>query len=126
MSFLNREIECMPREELKKIQSERLCQTVRHCYENVECFRNRMNEKGLTPDDIHGIEDIHLLPFSYKKDLRDYYPYGLFAVPMQDVVRLHASSGTTGKRIVVGYTKNDLDMWDECVARMLTDRKSVV
>ena len=119
MSFLNQKIECMPREELKKIQSERLCQTVRHCYENVECFRNRMIEKGLTPDDIHGIEDIHLLPFSYKKDLRDYYPYGLFAVPMQDVVRLHASSGTTGKRIVVGYTKNDLDMWDECVARML-------
>ena len=119
MSFLNQKIECMPREELKKIQSERLCQTVRHCYENVECFRNRMKEKGLTPDDIHGIEDIHLLPFSYKKDLRDYYPYGLFAVPMQDVVRLHASSGTTGKRIVVGYTKNDLDMWDECVARML-------
>ena len=120
MSFLNREIECMPREELKKIQSERLCQTVRHCYENVECFRNRMDEKGLTPDDIHGIEDIHLLPFSYKKDLRDYYPYGLFAVPMQKVARLHASSGTTGKRIVVGYTKKDLDMWDECVARMLT------
>ena len=119
MSFLNQEIECMPRAELKKIQSERLCQTARHCYENVECFRNRMIEKGLTPDDIHGIEDIHLLPFSYKKDLRDYYPYGLFAVPMQDVVRLHASSGTTGKRIVVGYTKNDLDMWDECVARML-------
>jgi phenylacetate-CoA ligase len=120
MSFLNQEIECMPREELKKIQSERLCQTVRHCYENVECFRNRMDEKGLTPDDIHGIQDIHLLPFSYKKDLRDYYPYGLFAVPMQKVARLHASSGTTGKRIVVGYTKNDLDMWDECVARMLT------
>ena len=120
MSFLNREIECMPREELKKIQSERLCQTVRHCYENVECFRNRMDEKGLTPDDIHGIQDIHLLPFSYKKDLRDYYPYGLFAVPMQKVARLHASSGTTGKRIVVGYTKKDLDMWDECVARMLT------
>ena len=119
MSFFNQEIECMPRAELKKIQSERLCQTVRHCYENVECFRNRMIEKGLTPDDIHGIEDIHLLPFSYKKDLRDYYPYGLFAVPMQDVVRLHASSGTTGKRIVVGYTKNDLNMWDECVARML-------
>ncbi|MBO5931761.1 MAG: phenylacetate--CoA ligase [Clostridia bacterium] len=119
MSFLNRKIECMPREELKKIQSERLCQTVRHCYENVECFRNRMDEKGLTPDDIHGIEDIHLLPFSYKKDLRDYYPYGLFAVPMQKVARLHASSGTTGKRIVVGYTQNDLEMWDECVARML-------
>ena len=119
MSFLNKAIECMPREELKKLQSERLLETVRRSYENVECFRNRMDEKGLTPDDIHGIEDIHLLPFSYKKDLRDYYPYGLFAVPMQKVARLHASSGTTGKRIVVGYTKKDLDMWDECVARML-------
>ena len=119
MAFLNREIECMPREELKKLQGERLCQVVRRCYENVECFRNRMDEKGLKPEDIHGVEDMHLLPFSYKKDLRDYYPYGLFAVPMKDVVRLHASSGTTGKRIVVGYTKNDIDMWDECVARML-------
>ncbi len=120
MSFLNREIECMPREELKKLQSERLCDTVRRSYENVECFRKRMEEKGLTPDDIHGVDELRLLPFSYKKDLRDYYPYGLFAVPMGDVVRVHASSGTTGKRIVVGYTQNDLDMWDECVARMLT------
>ncbi len=120
MSFLNREIECMPRKELKKLQSERLCETVRRSYENVECFRKRMEEKGLTPDDIHGVEDLHLLPFSYKKDLRDYYPYGLFAVPMSDVVRVHASSGTTGKRIVVGYTEKDLDLWDECVARMLT------
>lgn len=120
MSFLNREIECMPREELKQIQSERLCAQVRRCYENVECFRKRMDEKGLKPEDIHGVEDLHLLPFSYKKDLRDYYPYGLFAVPMTEVVRLHASSGTTGKRIVVGYTKQDLEVWDTCVARMLT------
>ena len=120
MAFLNQEIECMPREELKKLQSERLCSEVRRCYENVECFRKRMDEKGLKPEDIHGVEDLHLLPFSYKKDLRDYYPYGLFAVPMKDVVRLHASSGTTGKRIVVGYTKEDLEVWDECVARMLT------
>ena len=119
MSFLNREIECMPREELKKLQSQRLRETVRRSYENVECFRKRMDEKGLKPEDIHGIEDIHQLPFSYKKDLRDYYPYGLFAVPMKDVVRLHASSGTTGKRIVVGYTQNDIEMWDECVARMM-------
>ena len=120
MSYRNEAIECMSREELKKLQSERLCKTVRASYENVECFRNRMDELGLTPDDIHGIEDLHRLPFSYKKDLRDYYPYGLFAVPMKDVVRLHASSGTTGKRIVVGYTRDDLSMWDECVARMLT------
>ena len=102
MSFYNREIECMPREELKKLQSERLCAQIKRCYENVECFRNRMDEVGLTPDDIKGIEDLHRVPFSYKKDLRDYYPYGLFAVPMKDVVRVHASSGTTGKRIVVG------------------------
>ncbi len=120
MSFLNREIECMPRDDLKKIQSERLCAQVRRCYENVACFRERMDEKGLKPEDIHGIEDLHRIPFSYKKDLRDYYPYGLFAVPMQEVVRLHASSGTTGKRIVVGYTEQDLRVWDECVARMLT------
>ena len=119
MNCLNKSMECMPREELKKLQGERLVDTVRHSYENVECFRNRMNELGLTPDDIHGIEDLSRLPFSYKKDLRDYYPYGLFAVPMKDVVRVHASSGTTGKRIVVGYTKEDIDMWDECVARML-------
>ncbi len=120
MNFLNEKIECMPREELKKLQGERLRQTVRHSYDNVECFRRRMDEIGLTPDDIHGVEDLHRLPFSYKKDLRDYYPYGLFAVPMQDVARVHASSGTTGKRIVVGYTQKDLEMWAECVARMLS------
>ena len=119
MSFYNREIECMPRGELKKLQSERLCAQIKRCYENVECFRNRMDEKGLKPEDIHGIEDLHKLPFSYKQDLRDYYPYGLFAEPMENIVRVHASSGTTGKRIVVGYTQNDLDLWAECVARMM-------
>ncbi|MBQ7335088.1 MAG: phenylacetate--CoA ligase [Clostridia bacterium] len=119
MGFLNREYECMPREELKKLQDERLKDTVRRSYENVECFRKRMDEKGLKPEDIRGVEDLHLLPFSYKQDLRDYYPYGLFAVPMKDVKRVHASSGTTGKRIVVGYTEEDLDMWGECVGRMM-------
>ena len=88
-------------------------------YERVECFRNRMDEAGLTPDDIHGIEDLSKLPFSYKKDLRDYYPYGLFAEPLKNIRRIHASSGTTGKRIVVGYTENDLKMWADCFARML-------
>ena len=78
-----------------------------------------MDEAGLKPEDIHGIQDLHKIPFSYKKDLRDYYPFGLFAVPMSEVVRTHASSGTTGKRIVVGYTKDDLNMWAECVARMM-------
>ena len=119
MSIRNLEIETMPREELEKIQSERLVAQVKRMYERVECFRNRMDEKGLKPDDIHGIEDLHKLPFSYKKDLRDYYPYGLFAEPLKNITRVHASSGTTGKRIVVGYTDNDLDMWADCVARML-------
>ena len=118
--FRSPEIERMPREELRKLQSERLCAQVKRMYERVECFRLRMDEKGLTPDDIHGVEDLHKLPFAYKKDLRDYYPYGLFAEPLENIVRVHASSGTTGKRIVVGYTENDLDMWSECVGRMLT------
>ena len=119
MPIRNPQIETMPRAELNKLQSERLVWQVKRMYENVECFRNRMDEKGLKPEDIHGIEDLSKLPFSYKNDLRDYYPYGLFAEPLENIVRVHASSGTTGKRIVVGYTKNDLDMWTECVARML-------
>lgn len=118
--ILNPEMECMPRDKLKELQSERLVRQVKRVYENVECFRNRMNEAGLKPSDIHGIEDLPKIPFSYKKDLRDYYPYGLFAEPMENIVRIHASSGTTGKRIVVGYTKNDLEIWAECVARMMT------
>lgn len=109
----------LSRAELKKLQSERLVKQVKRSYEKVACFRKRMDEKGLKPEDIKGIEDLSRLPFSYKNDLRDYYPYGLFAEPMENVVRVHASSGTTGKRIVVGYTENDLDMWAECIARML-------
>ena len=105
---------------LKKLQSERLVKQVKRMYENVELFRKRMDEKGLKPEDIKGVEDLYKLPFSYKQDLRDYYPYGLFAVPMNDIVRVHASSGTTGKKIVVGYTENDIKMWSDCVARMMT------
>lgn len=118
--MLDGEIEKISREELKKLQGKRLCAQVKKSYERVECFRKRMDEAGLKPEDIHGIEDLHLLPFSYKKDLRDYYPFGLFAEPMENVVRTHASSGTTGKRIVVGYTKNDLNMWADCVARVMS------
>ena len=120
MPVYNKDIECMPRDELKALQGKRLVEQVKRMYENVECFRNRMIEKRLTPDDIKGVDDLAKLPFSYKNDLRDNYPYGLFAVPMSDVVRVHASSGTTGKRIVVGYTKNDLEMWADCIARMMT------
>ena len=113
------EIETMPVEEIKKLQSECLVKQVAHVFANVPYYRHLMEEKGLTPADIHGVEDLHKLPFTCKQDLRDTYPYGLFAVPMDDVVRLHASSGTTGKQIVVGYTQHDLDIWDEIAARQL-------
>lgn len=119
MAMLNEREETLSRAELKALQSERLVWQVKRMYERVECFRKRMDEAGLVPADIHGVEDLHRLPFSYKKDLRDYYPYGLFAEPLEDIVRLHASSGTTGKRIVVGYTKHDLEIWADCFARML-------
>ena len=114
------EIECLNAEELKDMQGKLLSSQVKRMYENVVCFRGRMDEAGLKPDDIKCIEDIGKLPFSYKSDLRDYYPFGLFAVPMKNIVRTHASSGTTGKRIVVGYTAKDLDVWSDCIARMLT------
>lgn len=120
MAMWQEKEETLSREQLEKLQSERLVWQVKRMYERVECFRNRMDEAGLTPDDIHGIEDLSKLPFSYKKDLRDYYPYGLFAEPLKNIRRIHASSGTTGKRIVVGYTDHDLEMWADCFARMLT------
>ncbi len=120
MAMWQKEIETMPREELRKLQSERLAWQVKRMYENVELFRKRMDEKGLKPSDIKSVDDLSKLPFSYKQDLRDYYPYGLFAVPTHDIVRVHASSGTTGKKIVVGYTENDINNWDNCVARMMT------
>lgn len=113
------ELETMPTEQIKALQSERLNRQVAHVYANVPYYRNLMEEKGLKPEDIKGVEDLHKLPFTYKKDLRDTYPYGLFAVPLRNVVRLHASSGTTGKQIVVGYTKEDLAIWDRIIARQL-------
>lgn len=118
--YYQREVECASREEIKKIQDERLAQTVKHVYDNVPFYRAKMDEAGVKPEDIKSVDDLNRLPFSYKKDLRDTYPFGLFAVPMDDVVRLHASSGTTGKQIVVGYTQNDLDMWADCIARAYT------
>ena len=95
--YWQKEIETASREEIKAIQDERLVKTVKHVFENVEPYRKRREEAGLTPDDIKGVEDLYKLPFTVKQDLRDNYPYGLFAVPTKDVVRLHASSGTTGK-----------------------------
>ena len=109
----------MPQDELRKVQLTRLQKIVRHAYDNVEFFRNRMNENGVKPEDIKTLEDIQKLPFSKKIDLRDTYPFGLCAVPMSEVVRLHASSGTTGKPIVVAYTQDDLDVWAEVMKRGL-------
>lgn len=112
--------ECMSREEMTKLQSARLCKLVDYVYHNVEFYRKKMQAVGLIPSDIKGIEDIEKLPFTTKDDLRDTYPFGLFAVPNSEIVRIHASSGTTGKATVVGYTRRDLDVWAECVARCMT------
>ncbi len=114
------EIETASRELIRSLQSQRLVSTVKRVYDNVPFYRDKMIRTGITPEDIRSVDDLSKLPFSYKQDLRDTYPYGLFAVPLKDVVRLHASSGTTGKQIVVGYTANDMEVWDTCVARALT------
>lgn len=113
-------IESAPLHEIRALQSYRLAQTVRRVYDNVPFYRQRFKDMGLSIDDIKNVDDIVKLPFTNKQDLRDGYPYGMFAVPLDKVVRIHASSGTTGKQTVVGYTKNDLDSWSECTARALT------
>jgi len=110
----------MGRQQMRALQSERLIKLVTHVYNNVAFYRKRMDETGVKPSDIQSIDDIVKLPFTYKTDLRDNYPFGLFAVPMKDIVRVHASSGTTGKPTTVGYTKNDIENWREVVARCLT------
>ncbi|MBR6669331.1 MAG: phenylacetate--CoA ligase [Ruminococcus sp.] len=109
--------ECMSRDEMNNLQSKRLVKLVDRVYHNVEFYRKKMQELGIEPGDVHGIEDLEKLPFTTKNDLRDNYPFGLFAVPQSQIVRVHASSGTTGKATVVGYTKKDIDIWAECVAR---------
>ncbi|MCD8270217.1 MAG: phenylacetate--CoA ligase [Parabacteroides sp.] len=116
----NETIECMDREEMRKLQSIRLKRVVERVYHNTPFYRKKMQEMGITPGDIQSIEDITKLPFTVKQDLRDNYPFGLMAVPMSEIVRLHASSGTSGKPIVVGYTRKDLSIWSEVVARCLT------
>ncbi|MCF6357740.1 MAG: phenylacetate--CoA ligase [Draconibacterium sp.] len=115
----NKVIECASREDMSTIQSERLAKTVERVYHNIPSYRAKMQEKGLVPADIKSIDDISKLPFTEKSDLRDNYPFGMFTVPMSEIVRVHASSGTTGKPTVVGYTRNDLNMWAEVVTRTL-------
>ena len=109
--------ECMSRDEMTNLQSKRLVKLVDYVYHNVEFYRKKMQAVGLLPCDIKSLEDITKLPFTTKDDLRDNYPFGLFAVPRSEIVRVHASSGTTGKATVVGYTRQDIDIWSECVAR---------
>lgn len=113
-------METLSAEELRKIQSERLVSTVKRVYDHVPYYAEKMKAAGIEPGDIKSVDDLSKLPFTYKTDLRDNYPFGTFAVPMEDVVRIHASSGTTGKQTVVGYTQNDINMWADCMARALT------
>ena len=118
-NYYQPEIETMPVEQLQLLQSERLVEQVKHVYKNVEFYRNKMDEAGVKPEDIHGIEDLHKLPFITKDDLRDQYPYGLLGVPLSDCVRIQSTSGTTGRRVVAFYTQEDLDIWEECCARAI-------
>ncbi|HKM94360.1 MAG TPA: phenylacetate--CoA ligase [Prolixibacteraceae bacterium] len=115
----NEKIECATREEMNAIQSERLITTVKRVYHNIPYYRKKMQEAELTPADIKSVADLHKLPFTTKVDLRDSYPFGSFTVPMSEIVRIHASSGTTGRPTVVGYTRNDINMWSENVTRAL-------
>ena len=112
-------IETASREEIRALQSKNLADMAKRVYENVPMYRKRFDEMGIKPEDIKSVDDLSKLPFTYKQDLRDNYPYGLFAVPNEQLSRIHASSGTTGKQTVVGYTKKDIDVWGECVARAL-------
>jgi phenylacetate-CoA ligase len=117
--YWNKSYECMPRENLQELQLERLKKMVNRIYHDVPFYRNKFQENGLMPEDIKSLDDLQKLPFTTKVDLRDNYPYGLFTVPLEQIVRIHASSGTTGKPTVVGYTRNDISMWSELMARCL-------
>ena len=112
--------ECMPREDLEQLQLERLQATLNRVYKSVTCYKKKFDEAGINPEEIRSLADLAQLPFTTKEDLRLNYPYGMFAVPLREVVRIHSSSGTTGKPTVVGYTKNDIHTWSNLVARFMT------
>ena len=118
--YWNEEIECMSREDMNKLQDERLVAQVKHVYENVPYYRNLMDEKGVTPDDIKSTKDLHKLPFLSKADLRDAYPYGLLAKTLSECVRIQSTSGTTGRRVVAFYTPHDFVLCDDLCARAIT------
>lgn len=118
-NYYQPEIECASLEEMRAIQNEKLVKQVKHVYDNVEYYRNLMDEKGVKPEDIKSIDDLHKLPFLTKADLRDAYPYGLLGANLKDCVRIHSTSGTTGRRVVAFYTQNDIDLWEDCCARAI-------
>lgn len=130
MLYWDQEKECMPRDRLGDLQLRRLKEAVFRVYAFVPAYKAKFDALGIKPDDVNSLEDLHSLPFTTKQDLRDNYPFGLFSVPMSDVVRIHSSSGTTGKPTVVGYTRRDIDIWSDLMARALTSagatRRSVV
>ena len=117
--YYQKEIECAPREEIRRIQNEKLVRQIQHVWNDCPDYRRKMEQAGVTPDDIHGVEDLHKLPFLTKDDLRENYPTAMLAAPMSKVVRIHSTSGTTGKRVIAYYTQHDIDLWDECCARAL-------
>ena len=117
--YFQPEIECADPEDLKKLQSEKLVKQVRHVWDNVPYYRAKMEAKGVTPEDIHGVEDLYKLPFLSKADLKEAYPYGLMGCSREEVVRIHSTSGTTGKRVIAFYTQEDLDLWSDCTARAI-------
>ncbi len=120
-NFFQPEIETASREEILAIQNEKIVKQVKHVYENVKYYRDLMDEKGVKPEDIKGVEDIHKLPFLSKADLREAYPYGLLGTDLKNCVRIQSTSGTTGKRVVAFYTQHDIDLWEECTARAIED-----
>ena len=117
--YFQQEIECAPREQILAMQNEKLVKQVQHVWEHVPYYRKKMEEKGVRPEDIKSVADLHKLPFLSKKDLRNAYPYGMLAVPLKDCVRIHSTSGTTGKRVIAYYTQHDIDLWEDCCARAI-------
>ena len=118
-NYYQKDIETASYEEIRAIQNERLVKTVQHVYKNNTYYKKLMDEKGVTPDDIKSVDDLHKLPFLTKDDLREAYPYGLMSMPLSECVRIQSTSGTTGKRVVAFYTQKDIDMWEECCARAI-------
>ena len=119
-NYYQPDIETASRDQMTALQNKRLVDTVKRVYENVEYYRKKMQETGVEPGDIRGVEDLHKLPFLTKDDLRECYPYGLMARPVRDSVRIQSTSGTTGRRVVAFYTQHDIDVWEDCCARAIT------